>query len=310
MKISRAWLTDFIELTQSDDELSEVLTQTGLEIEGVERVEQIPGSLEGLLVGEVVACEQHPNADKLKVTKVNVGGPELLDIVCGAPNVAKGQKVIVAPVNSTIHPVNGEPLKLKKTKIRGEVSMGMICAEDEVGLGSSHDGILVLDTDKPNGTPVGEIFNPTTDSVFEIGLTPNRGDAASHMGTARDLRAFYKKQLKTLEESTFEIREKDPISVTVENTEACPRYSGVTIRDVRVAPSPEWLQFRLRAIGLAPINNIVDITNFVLHGLGQPLHAFDADQVIGRQVIVKTMPSGSTFTTTGLKRSASCTITI
>ncbi len=297
MKISRNWLSDFIDLTQPDDEIAEVLTQTGLEIEGTEKVEEIPGGLEGLVVGEVIECQQHPNADKLKVTKVDAGGDSLLDIVCGAPNVATGQKVIVAPVNTTIYPTDGEPFKIKKSKIRGEVSEGMICAEDEIGLGTEHDGILVLDTDKANGSPVRDIFQPQTDTVFEIGLTPNRGDAASHLGTARDLKAFYQTPLADMPEPTFSITEKDPISVTVENMEACPRYSGVTIRDVKVAPSPSWLQFRLRAIGLAPINNVVDITNFVLHGLGQPLHAFDADEVTGNHVIVKTMAKGSTFTT-------------
>ncbi|MEM9325293.1 MAG: phenylalanine--tRNA ligase subunit beta [Bacteroidota bacterium] len=297
MKISRDWLSDFIDLTQPAEELAEVLTQTGLEIEGVEEVEQIPGSLEGLVVGEVVSCDQHPNADKLKLTQVDVGEEEPLPIVCGAPNVATGQKVIVALVNTTIHPTSGDPFKIKKSKIRGEVSMGMICAEDEIGLGSSHDGIMVLDTEKPNGTPVREIFQPGVDTVFEIGLTPNRGDAASHLGTARDLKAFYKQPLKAMSQPTFEIQEVDPISVVVENSEACPRYSGVTIRDIKVGPSPDWLQFRLRAIGLSPINNIVDITNYVLHGLGQPLHAFDADQVTGGKVVVKTLAEGSAFVT-------------
>lgn len=297
MKISHNWLSDFIELDQPASEIADALTQTGLEVEGVETVEKIPGGLRGLVVGEVKTCSQHPNADKLSVTTVDIGGEALSPIVCGAPNVAAGQKVIVAPVNTMIYPSSGEPFKIKKAKIRGEVSAGMICAEDEVGLGADHDGIMVLDTDLPNGTPITELFDSGEDTVYEIGLTPNRGDGASHFGAARDLKAFFKRPIKFPEIKTLEVSEDSPIAVEVENTDACPRYSGVTIRGVKVGPSPDWLQFRLRAIGLVPINNLVDITNYVLHGLGQPLHVFDADKVTGGKVVVKMMDQGSKFTT-------------
>ncbi|MFK7953342.1 MAG: phenylalanine--tRNA ligase subunit beta [Ekhidna sp.] len=297
MKISHNWLKEYIDFSQSPEEIGDILTQTGLEVEGLERIEKIPGGLAGIVVGEVMSCEQHPNADKLKVTKVDIGAEELSDIVCGAPNVAKGQKVLVATVNATIHPTNGEPFKIKKAKIRGEVSLGMICAEDELGLGSSHDGIMVLDTDKANGTPAIELFETGEDFVFEIGLTPNRGDATSHLGTARDLKAFFKKELSLPEVKDFEVKENNPIKVKVENTTACPRYSGITIRDVKVEASPDWLQWKLRSIGLEPINNIVDITNYCLHSLGQPMHAFDADEITGGEVLVKNLPAKTKFTT-------------
>ncbi|MDW3197554.1 MAG: phenylalanine--tRNA ligase subunit beta [Cytophagales bacterium] len=297
MKISHNWLTDFIELDQPASEIADALTQTGLEVEGVETVEKIPGGLRGLVVGEVKTCSQHPNADKLSVTTVDIGGEALSPIVCGAPNVAAGQKVIVAPVNTMIYPASGEPFKIKKAKIRGEASAGMICAEDEVGLGTDHDGIMVLDTDLPNGTPITELFDSGEDTVYEIGLTPNRGDGASHFGAARDLKAFFKRPITFPELKDLKISEDSPITVEVENTDACPRYTGITIRGVKVSPSPDWLQFRLRAIGLTPINNLVDITNYVLHGLGQPLHAFDADKILGGKVIVKMLDQGSKFTT-------------
>ena len=297
MKISHNWLLDFIELDHSVSEIADALTQTGLEVEGVEQVEKIPGGLKGLVVGEVKTCEQHPNADKLSVTTVDIGAEALAPIVCGAPNVAAGQKVVVAPVNTTIHPVSGDSFKIKKAKIRGEVSAGMICAEDEIGLGTNHDGIMVLDTELPNGTPVTELFDSGEDTVIEIGLTPNRGDGASHYGAARDLKAFFKAPIKFPEIKSLEVVEDAPIAVEVQHSEACPRYSGVTIRGVKVGPSPEWLQFRLRAIGLAPINNLVDITNYVLHGLGQPLHAFDADKITGGKVVVKMQEQGTKFTT-------------
>jgi len=297
MKISYSWLKEFISFSESPKEVSEILTQTGLEVEGIEKIEKIPGGLSGIVVGEVAECEQHPNADKLKVTKVDIGAEELSNIICGAPNVAQGQKVLVATVNSTIYPTNGEPFKIKKAKIRGEVSMGMICAEDEIGLGSSHDGIMVLDTIKPNGTPAIELFDTGEDYTIEIGLTPNRGDATSHLGTARDLKAYFRKDICKPEPKPFEIKVDKPISVKVENSEACPRYSGITIRGVKVEESPDWLQWKLKAIGLEPINNIVDITNYVLHGLGQPMHAFDADEITTGEVVVKTLPSKSKFTT-------------
>lgn len=297
MKISYNWLKEYIDFEENPEQIGEILTQTGLEVEGIERIEKIPGGLKGIVVGEVMECAQHPNADKLKVTKVDIGAEELSDIVCGAPNVAKGQKVLVATVNSTIHPTNGEPFTIKKAKIRGEVSMGMICAEDELGLGSSHDGIMVLDTNKPNGTPAIELFETGEDYTVEIGLTPNRGDATSHMGCARDLKAFFRKDITLPSKNDFEVKLDNPISVTVEDYERCPRFSGITIRGIEVKDSPDWLQWKLRSIGLEPINNIVDITNYVLHSLGQPMHAYDASHVDGNQILVKTLKDGTPFTT-------------
>lgn len=297
MKISYSWLKDYIEIDETAEEIGDILTQTGLEVESIERIQHIPGGLEGLIVGEVLECETHPNADKLKLTKVDVGSEEPLAIVCGAPNVAKGLKVVVAPVNTTIYPTEGEPFKIKKSKIRGEVSEGMLCAEDEIGLGTSHAGLMVLDADRSNGTPIRDLFDPGEDFVFEIGLTPNRGDATGHLGAARDLRAYFQRGLKNYEPTTPEPKEGNPIQVQVEDTDACPRYSGATIQGIKVAPSPDWLQKRLRSIGLSPINNIVDITNYVLMALGQPMHAFDADQIKSGQVVVKTLPSGTPFRT-------------
>lgn len=297
MKISYNWLKDFIEINESPEEISEVLTQTGLEVEGLERVEKITGGLEGLVVGEVKELSDHPDADKLKLTKVDVGSEELLPIVCGAPNVAQGQKVVVATVGTTIHPTDGEPFTIKKAKIRGAVSHGMLCAEDEIGLGKSHAGLLILETDKANGTPVKELFETGEDYVFEIGLTPNRGDATSHLGAARDLKAFYNRKIKLPSAPTHTAKNLNPIAVSIENSEACPRYSGATIRGVKVGPSPDWLQWKLKAVGLAPINNIVDITNYVMMSLGQPMHAFDADEISGGRVVVKTLPAGTSFTT-------------
>lgn len=297
MKISYQWLTRFIQLNETPEELDDLLTQSGLEVEGIETYETIQGGLEGVVIGEVLECEQHPNADKLKVTKVDIGAGEPSPIVCGAPNVAKGQKVIVATVGCTLYPTSGESFKIKKAKIRGEVSEGMICAEDEIGLGASHDGIMILDTDLKNGTPAAEYFDIKNDHVFEIGLTPNRADGASHFGVSRDLKAMLGR------ETSFEKPElpaktgNRPIEVAVDNYDACPRYSAIVIDNVEVKESPEWLQHSLKAIGLAPINNIVDITNFVCHGLGQPMHAFDADQIDGNKVTVKTLPKGTKFTT-------------
>ncbi|MFT5640650.1 MAG: phenylalanyl-tRNA synthetase beta chain [Cyclobacteriaceae bacterium] len=296
MNISYNWLKEFIQITESPEEIGEVLTQTGLEVEHVNSVEKIKGGLEGLVIGEVITCEPHPNADKLNKTTVDIGSGELLNIVCGAPNVAAGQKVIVATLNTTIYPNTGEPFTIKKAKIRGEESRGMICAEDEIGLGSAHDGIIILDTDKENGTPAKEIFDTGADFVFEIGLTPNRGDATSHMGTARDLKAYYKRDISFPSYLKPEIKEERPIKITVENHEACPRYSGVTIRGLKISNSPDWIQQKLKAVGLNPINNVVDITNYVMMALGQPMHAFDADAV-GDEIIVKTLPEGTTFKT-------------
>ncbi|WP_421872555.1 phenylalanine--tRNA ligase subunit beta [Marinoscillum sp.] len=297
MKISYNWLKDYINIQESPEEIGDALTQTGLEVEGISYVEKIKGGLADLVVGEIVECVAHPNADKLKLTKVDAGLGELLPIVCGAPNVAQGQKVIVAPVGTTIYPTEGEPFQIKKAKIRGEVSEGMLCAEDEIGVGQSHAGLLILDTNKPVGTPVKELFETGSDHVFEIGLTPNRGDATGHFGVARDLKAFYRRPLNVPNPTANKAKINKPIEVVVENTASCPRYSGATIRGIKVGPSPDWLQWRLRAIGLSPINNIVDITNYVMMSLGQPMHAFDADQIKGGKVIVKNLTAGTKFTT-------------
>ncbi|MDH5609373.1 MAG: phenylalanine--tRNA ligase subunit beta [Cyclobacteriaceae bacterium] len=297
MKISYNWLREFIDVTASPVELGEILTQTGLEVESVENIEKIKGGLKGLVVGKVVECVPHPNADKLKTTKVDAGDGTLLSIVCGAPNIAEGQHVIVAPVNTVIYPTTGEPFTIKKSKIRGEVSEGMLCAEDEIGMGTSHDGLLILDANIPVGTPVSSLFESGTDAVFEIGLTPNRGDAASHLGTARDLRAYFDKNISLPDTTLPSPVISDPIDVDVQDTAGCVRYSGITIRNIKIGPSPDWLQWRLSAIGLDPINNIVDITNYVLHSLGQPLHAFDADEIKGGKVLVKTLAQGTSFTT-------------
>lgn len=297
MKISLNWLKDFIEITETPEELSNLLTQTGLEVEELKKIEKIPNGLKGVVIGEVITCEEHPNADKLKITTVDIGAKELLPIVCGAPNVTAGQRVVVATVHCTLYPKDGESFKIKKAKIRGKVSAGMICAEDELGLGSDHDGIIVLATDLPNGTPAAEYFHPEEDWVYEVGLTPNRGDAASHIGTARDVSAMTGREAKWPTEKALTIKVDDPIKIVVENAKGCPRYSGVTIRGVEVKESPDWLKWRLQAINLEPINNIVDVTNYVCHGLGQPLHAFDADKIKGGKVVVRTMPNGTKFTT-------------
>lgn len=298
MKISLNWLKDFIAFEEEATVISKVLTDTGLEVEGLEKFEEIEGGLEGLVIGEVLTCAKHQDADKLSVTTVDIGADAPAPIVCGAPNVAQGQKVIVATVGTTLYPAGGESFKIKKAKIRGEVSEGMICAEDEIGLGQSHDGILVLDTDLPNGTPAKDYFKPETDQVIEIGLTPNRADGASHFGVARDLKAAFRRPTIFPDLSAFKVdNQSNPVQVSVENTEACPRYSGLTISNVEVKASPKWLANRLKSIGLAPINNIVDVTNYVLHGLGQPLHAFDLAEISGKKVIVKTLDSGTKFTT-------------
>lgn len=298
MKISLNWLKEYITLEESPEKIGQRLTDTGLEVEGIEVIEPVAGGLAGLVIGEVLECGKHPNADKLSLTRVDTGDGEPVQIVCGAPNVAAGQKVVVATVGSTIHPAGGEPFTIKKAKIRGEVSLGMICAEDEIGIGESHDGILVLETALPNGTPAAAYFKLESDHVFEIGLTPNRADAASHIGVARDLSAVLNRPVNWPDISAFPAtNEAAPITVEVKDKVACPRYSGVTIDKVSVGPSPEWLQRRLRAIGLTPINNIVDCTNFVLHELGQPLHAFDAAAITGGKVIVQTLPEGTSFVT-------------
>ena len=301
MKISYSWLKEYIDVNLTPQKMSDILTSIGLEVESLEKVEAVKGGLKGVVIGQVLTCAKHPDADKLSITTVNIGKTEPLNIVCGAPNVAAGQKVMVATVGTTLY-FNDSELTLKKTRIRGQLSEGMICAEDELGLGTSHDGIMVLPSDAPIGTPASDFFNLEDDYQFEIGLTPNRIDAASHFGVARDLAAYLNltKDTKATKPSVdhFKIDSNNlPIPVEVKNAEACPRYSGITISNVRVGPSPEWLQKRLRSIGLSPINNVVDVTNFVLHEVGQPLHAFDADKIEGKKVVVGTLPQDSPFTT-------------
>jgi phenylalanyl-tRNA synthetase beta chain len=298
MTISYNWLKEYIDIPESAEDIGKVLTSTGLEVEKVEEHETVKGGLKGLVIGTVVTCAKHPNADKLSVTTVDVGGDKILPIVCGAPNVAAGQRVVVAVPGTTVYPSKGEPFTIKNAKIRGEQSEGMICAEDEVGLGESHAGIMVLKTDVPNGTPAAQYFNIQSDYILEIGLTPNRADAASHIGVVRDIKASKNRAIKLPSVDSFKVDNKNlVIPVEVENKEACPRYSGLTISDIKVTESPDWLKNRLLSIGLTPINNIVDITNYICHELGQPMHAFDADQITGGKVIVKTLPAGSKFTT-------------
>jgi phenylalanyl-tRNA synthetase beta chain len=298
MKISYNWLKEFINTDKTPQEISTILTGTGLEVESVEKVQAIPGGLEGLVIGYVKETAQHPNADRLKVTKVDVGGAEDLQIVCGAANVAAGQKVVVATVGTTVHPVSGEPFLIKESKIRGEVSLGMICAEDEIGLGSSHEGIMVLAEDAKVGTLAKDYFDVSDDYMYEIGLTPNRADATSHLGTARDIAAFLKIGVNKPDISAFKIDNTSrPIVVVVENEAAAPRYAGLTISGLEVKESPKWLKERLAVIGVRSINNVVDATNYVLHDLGQPLHAFDADTIRGNKVIVKNAVEGTTFKT-------------
>ena len=303
MKISYNWLKQFLKIDWEAEKTGELLTDLGLEVEGIEQKESVKGSLSGVVVGEVLTCDKHPNADKLSLTTVDIGEEAPVQIVCGAPNVAKGQKVAVATVGTTLYDSNLVPFKIKKGKIRGELSFGMICAEDELGLGEGHDGILVLDDSLKPGTPAADVFDIEIDQVFEIGLTPNRADAMSHLGTARDLRAGLLQQGVNLEFITpsvinFHVDERVlKFDVSVEDKELAPRYCGVTLSDVKVTSSPDWIQSKLKAIGLAPVNNIVDITNYVLHELGQPLHAFDADKIKGRKIQVKTLPQGTKFTT-------------
>lgn len=308
MKISYKWLKDLIEITETPEQIDRLLTGTGLEVEGIEEIESIKGGLQGVVIGEVLTREKHPEADRLSLTTVDVGGETPLSIVCGAPNVAAGQKVIVATVGATLYPTGSDqPLVLKKSKIRGALSEGMICAEDELGVGTSHEGILVLDTQLPNGTPAAEYFGISSDYLIEIGLTPNRADAASHYGVARDLKAVLKREITLPSIEAFKVDNQTlPIPVEVRNTEACPRYTGLTISGITVAESPEWLKQRLQTIGIRAINNIVDITNYVCHELGQPMHAFDADKVLGKKVIVTTVAENTPFVTLdGIERKIS-----
>lgn len=303
MKISYNWLKQFLQIDWDAVKAGELLTDLGLEVEGIETKESIKGSLQGIVVGEVLTCVQHPNADRLKVTTVNLGSGEPVQIVCGAPNVAAGQKVPVATIGTVLYDEKGEGFKIKKGKIRGEESHGMICAEDELGLGKGHDGIMVLDASLKPGTPASEVFKIEKDEVFEIGLTPNRADAMSHFGVARDLRAGLMQQEINLElispsVSDFHVDERKlKIDIEIDNKDLAPRYSGISITDIEIKDSPEWIQNRLKAIGIAPKNNIVDITNYVLHELGQPLHAFDASKIKGNKVVVKTLEEGTKFTT-------------
>jgi phenylalanyl-tRNA synthetase beta chain len=304
MRISYNWLKQFIKTDLKSEEIADILTDLGLEVEGVDKYESLKGGLQGVVVGHVLTCEKHPDADKLKITTVDLGdGNPPVQIVCGAPNVAVGQKVPVATIGTKLYDKEGNAFEIKKGKIRGQESHGMICAEDELGLGESHDGIMILAEDLKPGTPASKVFNIECDEVFEIGLTPNRADAMSHMGVARDLRAGLSQkgtisELMTPSVSKFKVEKRTlKIDVKVENNKLAPRYCGVTISGITVKPSPSWLQNRLKAIGLTPKNNIVDVTNYVLHELGQPLHAFDASQIKGNKVIVKTVAAGTKFVT-------------
>lgn len=301
MIVSYNWLKQYLSTSLSPEKMSEILTDTGLEVEGLEKIEAVKGGLQGVIVGEVLSCEKHPDADKLQVTTVNVGNGENLQIVCGAPNVGAGQKVIVATVGCTLYPNPEEPFKIKAAKIRGVESFGMLCAEDELGLGKSHDGILVLPENTAVGMPASKYFDLEDDYAIEIGLTPNRADAMGHIGVARDLAAYlttHETKHKIIWPSVdgFKVTGDKKVKITVKNSEACPRYTGTTISGVKVQPSPSWLQNRLRAIGMSPINNIVDITNFVMMELGTPLHAFDL-QKVGAEIVVKNANGGDKFIT-------------
>jgi len=302
MKISYNWLKNYIETDIELQELEHILTDIGLEVEGVENYQSVEGGLEGLVIGKVLTCEKHPGADKLSKTTVDVGSGEPLPIVCGAPNVAAGQTVVVATVGTTLYSDEGS-FKIKKSKIRGEASEGMICAEDELGLGESHDGIMVLPNELEAGLVASEHFNVENDIIFEIGLTPNRIDAASHYGVARDVAAYLVNNNKSAKLNMPSVEEfktdnnNNVIDIEIENKEACSRYTGVTISNIEVKESPEWLKNRINAIGLKPINNVVDVTNYVLHELGHPLHAFDADKITGKKVVVKPLSAKTKFTT-------------
>lgn len=278
MRISLNWLKSLLSLDLSPIEIEQILTSTGLEVEGYEEISSVKGGLKGLIVGEVMECEKHPNADKLSLTKVAIGNGTLLSIVCGAPNVAKGQKVIVAMVGTTIYPLKGESFTIQKAKIRGEASEGMLCAEDEIGLGESHDGIKILPNDIQIGTSVADYFKVENDVVFEIGLTANRGDAASHLGVARELATVLNLPLKSLPVLSLQASASFPININVKQISAAPRYSAIIVKNVKVTESPEWLKNKLNTIGIKSINNMVDLSNYVLHELGQPLHFFDLDK--------------------------------
>ena len=303
MTISYNWIKQFLRLDWSADQTGELLTDLGLEVEGIVHYSSVPGDLDGIVVGKVLTCIQHPDADRLKCTTVDIGQETPSAIVCGAPNVAQGQYVAVATVGTTLYAADGTQWAIKKSKIRGEVSEGMICAEDELGLGDNHDGIMVLDGSPKPGTPLSELIPVTKDELFEIGLTPNRADAMSHWGVARDLKAGLLQkgvalELITPSTSSFHVDKRSlKIEVDVLDQDRAPRYAGVTINELKVGPSPDWLKHRLSAIGVKPINNVVDVTNYILHELGQPLHAFDAAQIKGNKVLVKTVAQDTEFTT-------------
>ena len=316
MKISFNWLREYIDTTLEVSEIADILTAIGLEVESVEKVEAIPGGLRGIVIGEVMECEKHPDADRLRLTKVNIGSGELLQIVCGALNVARGQKVLVATVGAKLYPTEGEPIVIKKGKIRGQESVGMICAEDELGLGKSHDGIMVLSATAVVGQSAAEYLQLSGDHCIEIGLTPNRTDAFSHFGVARDLYAAIR-NMEGLRPDVPILKKPDihivnssshgaGVMVEVLSTDACPRYSGITISGIKVGESPKWLRERLSVIGVRPINNIVDITNYVQHEIGQPLHAFDATKIMGNKVVVRFANESETFVTLdGIERKLS-----
>jgi phenylalanyl-tRNA synthetase beta chain len=304
MTISYNWLCDYLPVKIEPERLSKILTSVGLEVESIDKYESVKGGLKGLVIGEVLECVPHPNADKLRLTKVNTGGPEPLQIVCGASNVAVGQKVVVAVPGTTIYPLKGEPVTLKVAKIRGVESQGMICAEDEIGLGESHAGILVLPAAVKVGTPAASWFQPYADQLIEIGLTPNHMDAMSHLGVARDVCAWLShhenKEFRPKQPSLNAFKADNnglPIVVSIQNLRSCERYSGITIKGITIRESPRWMQDKLKAIGIRSINNIVDITNYVLHEMGQPLHAFDLDAIKGGKIIVQNLPEGTPFVT-------------
>ncbi|MBP6455240.1 MAG: phenylalanine--tRNA ligase subunit beta [Chitinophagaceae bacterium] len=304
MTLSYSWLQDYIPSDLSSEKVSEILTAVGLEVEHVEKTEQIPGSLNGIVIGKILTCQKHPNADKLSVTTVDIGNNEIHQIVCGAPNVDAGQTVLVAQVGATLYPKNGEPFEIKKAKIRGEESFGMICAEDEIGIGESHDGILILDNKWEAGTAAKTYFNlPEGEITFEIGLTPNRMDAMSHRGSAKDICAYLSNlehKIIALKMPKYQLPEKKadlPFSISIENNEACNRYCGISIANVNVAPSPDWLKQKLNSIGVKSINNLVDISNYLLHDSGQPLHIFDYDKIKNQKINIKTSVAQAEFKT-------------
>ena len=301
MKISINWLKEYVETNSQPEEISEILTNLGLEVEKLSLFESVKGGLNGVVAGKVLECGKHPDADRLKVTSIDLGNNEISEIVCGAPNIEKGQIVPVAKVGCKIYKSDGTEIKIKKSKIRGVVSNGMVCAEDEIGLGQSHDGIMILDNNIKPGTPISEVFNLENDNILEIGLTPNRSDAMSHYGVARDLKAFYdfksiKSKLILPSVNNFEsVKLDENFRITIEDIDKCPFYSGMIIKNIKVGPSSKELQNKLKSIGLKPINNIVDITNFVMHEIGQPLHAFDLDKL--ESINVKSLKSGAKFKT-------------